>query len=209
MRSRWRSSASTCADQKRRKSVQPLVDFLEWLGSDAIHATLRIHARLHEAGLSEHAEMFRDRGLRHPKLVLDLADGSLGRGEETENGAAVRFGDDAKGRFHGSYIPSQVYTCQAMSRVEGASCESNASVKRECRAGEVNRYHLPILPCRSVADDIDAEWQHGCVHHRCHGAGEMCFLARPRWRTMCAQIRSCPYPAPPASDAVPPSSARA
>ena len=79
---------------------QPRVDFHERLGSDPVDAPLRVHARFHEAGVAQHAQVLGDRRLRHAKLLLDLADGPLRGGEQAQDGAAVRFRDDAEGRFH-------------------------------------------------------------------------------------------------------------
>jgi len=79
---------------------EPGVDFRERFRSDSIDASLSIDSCLHEAGIAQHPEVFGDRGLWHVKFLLDLADGSLRRSEEAQDGATVWFRDDAEGRFH-------------------------------------------------------------------------------------------------------------
>jgi hypothetical protein len=56
---------------------EPGLDLHERLSSDPVDAPLRVDSRLHEAGVSEHPEVLRDRRLRHPKFVFDVADGPL------------------------------------------------------------------------------------------------------------------------------------
>jgi len=56
---------------------QPFIDLHERLGPDPVEAPLRVHARLHEASISKHLEVFGDRRLRHPQLLLDLADAGV------------------------------------------------------------------------------------------------------------------------------------
>ena len=67
-------------------------------------------------------------GIYDPKLVvlsvfiaifaslaaLDVADRALRRGEQAQDGAAVRLGDDGERRFHARYIPSTAYSCQGL-----------------------------------------------------------------------------------------------
>lgn len=53
---------------------QPGVDLHERLGPEPIDAPLGFDARLHEAGLAQHAEVLGHGGLRHPQPALDLAD---------------------------------------------------------------------------------------------------------------------------------------
>ena len=109
MRSRWRSSASTWSDQKRRKGASQASSFHERLGPDPIDAPLRVHARFHEAGLAEHAEVLGDRGLRHPKRRSISPTDRSEDGEQAQDGPAVRFRDDAEGRFHGNiYLTSHM-----------------------------------------------------------------------------------------------------
>src|SRR5678816_2366135 len=79
---------------------KPGVDFRERLRSDSIDAALSVDSRLHKAGITQHSEVFGDRGLWHVKFSLYLADGSLRGSEEVQNGATVWFRDDAEGRFH-------------------------------------------------------------------------------------------------------------
>ena len=73
---------------------QPGVDLHERLGPEPIDAPLGFDARLHEAGLAQHAEVLGHRSLRHPQPALDLADGALRRRQQTEDGPAVRLRED-------------------------------------------------------------------------------------------------------------------
>jgi hypothetical protein len=57
---------------------QPGVNFLEGFSSYMVHSPLTVHARFHKASIAQHSQMLRDRRLRHPKLILDLAHGPLG-----------------------------------------------------------------------------------------------------------------------------------
>ena len=76
--------------------IEPGIDLHERLGPDLIDAPLRFDARLHEAGLAQHAEVLGDRGLGHPEAALDLADGLLRGRQQAEDGPAVRFRDDGE-----------------------------------------------------------------------------------------------------------------
>ena len=58
---------------------EPRIDLHERLGPDPVKTSLCIHARLHEAGLAQHAQVFGDRGLRQLQLLLDIAHGLLRR----------------------------------------------------------------------------------------------------------------------------------
>ena len=54
--------------------LEPVVDLPERVGADAVHSSLCVHARLHEAGVSQNLEVLGDGRLRHAKLLLDVAD---------------------------------------------------------------------------------------------------------------------------------------
>ncbi len=81
---------------------QPRVYFHEWLGPEPIEAPLRIDARLHEARLTQNSQVFRHRRLGQ---FFDIAHGSLRGCKQIEDGAAARFCNDRKCRFHERYIP--------------------------------------------------------------------------------------------------------
>jgi hypothetical protein len=70
----------------------PSVYFLQWLWPDAIDAALRVDCRFYEASLSQHTQMLGYRGLREFERRLELADGALAPGKESQNGAATRLG---------------------------------------------------------------------------------------------------------------------
>src|SRR5579862_1379978 len=96
---------------------KPGVELLERAGLQSIEATLCVDRGFDEAGVAKDAEMLGDGRLRHAELTLDLTDGLLGRGEEAENGAAVRLGDDLECVFHASNILIHVYTCQGIFKI--------------------------------------------------------------------------------------------
>jgi hypothetical protein len=56
---------------------EPGVNLSERFWSDAVHAPLRVDSRFDEAGFAQHSEMLGDRRLRHPQLMLELADRAL------------------------------------------------------------------------------------------------------------------------------------
>src|SRR5262249_31142466 len=91
---------------------EPGIDLHERLVPDPIDAPLGFDARLHESGLAQHAEVLGDRSLRHPQPALDLADGSLRRREQAEDGPAVRLRDDRERGFHVQYIHTRSYSRQ-------------------------------------------------------------------------------------------------
>src|SRR5262245_29685845 len=91
---------------------EPGIDLHERLGPDPIDAPLGFDARLHEASLAQHAEVLGDRSLRHPQPALDLADGSLRRRQQAEDGPTVWLRDDRERGFHGPYMLTHSYSCQ-------------------------------------------------------------------------------------------------
>jgi hypothetical protein len=74
----------------------PSVYFLQRLGPDAIDAALRVDRRLYEARISQHAQMLGYRGLREIERRLEIADGALATGKESQDGAATRLGEDGE-----------------------------------------------------------------------------------------------------------------
>src|SRR5262249_570439 len=99
---------------------KPGVDFLERFRLDSVKASLRVDARLHKPGLTEHPQVLGDRRLRNSEGTFNLADDPLGRCKQAQDGAAVGLRDNGKGRFHNRYIPILVYTCEVM-----PGCSSN------------------------------------------------------------------------------------
>src|SRR5579872_604600 len=95
--------ALECVQVRRPEAAEgldPGVQLLKRLRPEAIQPALRVHGRLHETGLSQHPQMLRDGRLRHAELALDLADRTMRREQEAQNGAAVWLGNDFKNRFH-------------------------------------------------------------------------------------------------------------
>src|SRR5579863_5908083 len=93
---------------------EPGVEFLERAGLQSIEATLSVDSGFDEAGVAKDAQMLGDGRLRHAELTLDLTHGLFGRGEEAEDGAAVRLGDDLESVIHELNISIDVYTCQGI-----------------------------------------------------------------------------------------------
>ena len=54
---------------------QPFIQLVKRFRFQMVEATLRIYRRFHKSGFAQYSQMLRDRGLRHPKLPLDLAHG--------------------------------------------------------------------------------------------------------------------------------------
>lgn len=73
---------------------KPDIEFLKRFGPEAIQAALRVNRGLHEPSLTQHPQVLGNGRLGHPQLLLDVSYGLLGRGQKTENRAAVRFSDD-------------------------------------------------------------------------------------------------------------------
>lgn len=76
------------------KLCEPSVYFAERFGPQAVYASLCIYFRLHEPGIAQHFEVLGDRGLRNMEQAFDLANGSIGSGQETEDRAAIGLADD-------------------------------------------------------------------------------------------------------------------
>lgn len=91
---------------------EPGVDGLKGLGPEAINAALRVDGGFDETGVPEHAQVPGDGGLRQAQAALNLTDGLPGRGEEAQDSAAIRFGDDLEDGIHFLYIRHGIYTCQ-------------------------------------------------------------------------------------------------
>ena len=96
----------------RRPKAIHTVDLLQWLWPDLINASLRVDARFDESGLAQHAQVLRDRGLRHLQHLFELTDRAFRCGQEREDGAPVGLCDDAERRFHGAYIREREYKSQ-------------------------------------------------------------------------------------------------
>jgi hypothetical protein len=93
---------------------QPRVNLTKWLGSQPIEATLCVDGGFDEAGLAQHAQVFRDGRLRHPEFFFDLSDGLFGRDEQTQDCAAVGLGNDFEDGFHAASMPVMAYACQGI-----------------------------------------------------------------------------------------------
>jgi len=73
---------------------EPGVHLHEWLVPDPVKTPLCIDARLHEARLAQHAQVFGHRRLRHSQLLFDITYGLLRGGEQIQDGSAARLGND-------------------------------------------------------------------------------------------------------------------
>jgi|SRR5580658_2290752 hypothetical protein len=93
---------------------QPGIQLLKWFRFQPIETALRVHRGFHETGIAEHAQVLGHGGLRHTKLALDLSDRLLGRDQEAQYRAAVRFRNNFEHRFHMLYILYMAYTCQGI-----------------------------------------------------------------------------------------------
>lgn len=93
---------------------EPCIDFHQRLRPNAVKPALRIDTRFDETRIAQHAQVLRNRGLGQIQRVLDVAHRLLGRCEQTQNGAAARFGNDGESGFHSLNIRIEVYECQGM-----------------------------------------------------------------------------------------------
>ncbi len=94
--------------------LKPGIHLTKRFRFEPVDAALRVDGGLDETGVPQNAQMFGDGRLRHAQLALDLADRLLGRDEEAEDCASVRFGDDFEDRFHVVYIRHGEYTWQGI-----------------------------------------------------------------------------------------------
>jgi hypothetical protein len=78
----------------------PRVYFLQRLRQDAIDAALCVDRRLYEARISQYTKMLRYRGLREIERRLEIADGALATGKESQDGPATWLGEDSECGFH-------------------------------------------------------------------------------------------------------------
>jgi len=53
---------------------QPCIHLLKWSGFQPVETALCVHHGFHEAGVTQHAQVFRHGRLRHTKLTLDVSD---------------------------------------------------------------------------------------------------------------------------------------
>src|SRR5262249_30339855 len=105
--------AFECVEMRRPEVAgggEPGVHLTQRVWLQAIEPALGVDRGLHETGVAQHAEVLGYGRLRHPELPLDLPHRLLGRGEERQDGAPVRFGDDVENGFHALYIPDKAYT---------------------------------------------------------------------------------------------------
>src|SRR5438067_3540295 len=79
---------------------EPGVDLREWLGPELVAPALGGDPDVHQASLSQHPEVFRDRGLAESHRVDELADGPLALPQQVEDGAAPGFGQHVEGLHH-------------------------------------------------------------------------------------------------------------
>lgn len=80
--------------------VQPGVHFAEPFRLEPVDATLRVYGGLHEAGLPQHAQVLGNGRLRDAKPPFELADRLLRGGQQRQDRAAARLGDDFERGFH-------------------------------------------------------------------------------------------------------------
>jgi hypothetical protein len=65
--------------------AEPFVELRERLGPDAIQASLRVCARLDEAGVPQHAKVLGHRRLADPEAVDELADRPFSVAEQIQD----------------------------------------------------------------------------------------------------------------------------
>src|SRR5438445_233019 len=95
---------------------QPGIHLLKWSRFQPVETALCVHRGFHETGLAQHSQVLGHRRLRHTKLTLDLSHRLLGRDQEAQYRAAVRFRNDFEHGFHSLDILHRAYTCQGIFR---------------------------------------------------------------------------------------------
>jgi hypothetical protein len=76
---------------------EPGVDFEQRLGLETVDPALGIHLGLHEAGVPQNLQVFRDSGLGQTEMAFQLANGLFRSHELIEDGAAGGLREDGKG----------------------------------------------------------------------------------------------------------------
>lgn len=94
--------------------LDPVVEFLEWFGPQAVQATLGVHGGFDKTSVAQDAKMLGDTRLGDTEVALELSDRLLRRAEKGEDGAAIGLCDDLKDGGHVSYIRLFAYTCQGI-----------------------------------------------------------------------------------------------
>ena len=82
---------------QRAVGGEPFVDVAQRLGPDAVEPPLGVDARLHHAGVAQHAQVLRDRRLARVQSLHQLVDGPLALSEQVEDAATARLGEDGEG----------------------------------------------------------------------------------------------------------------
>src|SRR3984957_17495755 len=93
---------------------QPGIHLLRWFRLQPVETALCVHCRLHETGVSQHAQVLGHGRLRHTKLTLDLSHRLLGRDQEAQYSPAVRLRNDFEYRSHSLHILHRAYACQGI-----------------------------------------------------------------------------------------------
>jgi hypothetical protein len=78
------------------KLSKPSIDLHERLRSYPVETSLRINTCLDETRLPQHPQVFGNRGLRQSELLFDIPYRPLRGGEQTQDGAAGRLGNDGE-----------------------------------------------------------------------------------------------------------------
>ena len=80
-------------DKLRPVRLEPLVEFAEGLGAQAIQAALRVATDLDETGVAQHLEVSRHAGLVHADGIDQFGDRSLAVTDRIEDSPSSRLGD--------------------------------------------------------------------------------------------------------------------
>ena len=80
---------------------EPVDEFCEWLGSEAVDAALTVGPDGHEAGLAQYAELLRNGGLAQSDTSDEFANRLLALAERVEDLSSRRCGEDLERRVDG------------------------------------------------------------------------------------------------------------
>ena len=81
--------------------LEPDLKLLERRGPQGINAALSCHANVHQSGITEHAEMFRDLGLAETQAMDQVADRAWPVTQEFDDSKTVRLGQRFQCFHHG------------------------------------------------------------------------------------------------------------
>src|SRR6267143_6151986 len=81
--------------------LQPNPQFLEWRGPQRINPALRVHANVHQSGITEHPQMFGDLRLAETEFIDHVPDRPWSAQQQIDDLKTVRLGQRSECCHHG------------------------------------------------------------------------------------------------------------